>query len=140
MAKFGGSDMGLYGEEQFLYTKMKDMSTEERKLFLMQYSSLKKDRNIALILSVLFGHLGADQFYIGENSSGYIKIILTILASVFYFIFPIFVTLIVLGILGFIIVVHWTSIQNNVDVYNRTLGNNIQVFINKLREEKNNFK
>jgi len=119
---------------------MKDMNTEERNLFLMQYTSLKKDRNIALILSVLFGYLGADQFYIGKNSSGYIKIFLTILASVFYFIFPIFVTLIVLGILGFIIIGHWSSIQDDADIYNRTLGNNIQVFINKLSEEKNSSK
>jgi TM2 domain-containing membrane protein YozV len=140
MAKFGGSDMGLYGEEQFLYTKMKDMSTEERKLFLMQYSFLKKDRNIALILSILFGHLGADQYYIGETRTGLLKLLLTFLSLLFYFIFPIFVMIITLCVLGFFVIINWTTIQEETDTYNKNLGNNLRTFIMKLNEEKSNSK
>ena len=117
------------GEEKALFNRMNDMSYEEKQIFLKQYSFLRKDRNLALILSVLFGQFGIDQFYIDKKVTGFLKLILTSLTFLFYIIFPIAVAIITLGILYVFVISHWLSIQEKVCKYNREVGLNIEVYI-----------
>ncbi len=51
------------------------MTDQQKMLFMSQYSSEKKDRTIALILSIFLGELGIDRFYVGDVALGVIKLI-----------------------------------------------------------------
>jgi TM2 domain-containing membrane protein YozV len=55
-------------------TLMGDLSDQQRLLFTSQYDSIKKDRNVVLILSVIFGWLGVDRFMIGSFGMGLFKL------------------------------------------------------------------
>ena len=48
---------------------------QEKLIFTSQYSSDKKDRTIAIILSVIIGMLGVDRFYVGDTGLGIIKLL-----------------------------------------------------------------
>jgi TM2 domain-containing membrane protein YozV len=52
----------------------KDLSNEEKMQFDMQYSNQYKNPNTALILSLFFGGLGIDRFYIGDTGKGLVKL------------------------------------------------------------------
>jgi len=125
-------------EEEGLFDKMNDMNYEEKQIFLKQYSFLRKDKSLALILSILFGPYGIDQFYINDNKTGFIKLGLISLAALFYFIFHIAVAIITLGVLGVLVGINWLSIQEEVDEYNRNLRFKIEMYIKKMRETDNN--
>lgn len=127
-----------YSEEEGLFDKMNDMNYEEKQIFLKQYAFLRKDRSLALILSILFGPYGIDQFYINENRTGIIKLILASLAVLFYFIFHFAVAIITLGVLGVLVIANWLAIQEEVDEYNRNLRFKIEMYIKKMRETDNN--
>jgi TM2 domain-containing membrane protein YozV len=48
---------------------------EHRRLeFQMAYQGRKKDRTTALVLSLFFGTLGVDRFYLGQTGLGFLKL------------------------------------------------------------------
>ncbi len=49
---------------------MKDMTNEEKMLFLTEYSSEKKDVTIGVILALFLGGFGAHKFYFGQIALG----------------------------------------------------------------------
>ncbi|MGC8734678.1 MAG: TM2 domain-containing protein [bacterium] len=53
----------------------KKMNDEQKTLFLIYYTNEKRDNRIAVILSILYGYLGLDRFYVGDMLSGIIKFI-----------------------------------------------------------------
>ncbi|MGC8842521.1 MAG: TM2 domain-containing protein [bacterium] len=54
---------------------MRGMNEQQKLLFLSRYNAEKKDRTIALILSVLLGAYGVDRFYVGDITLGIIKLL-----------------------------------------------------------------
>ncbi len=52
----------------------KDLTPEQRMLFNSQLSASTKDRNTALILSVLLGWWGVDRFFVGDIGLGLLKL------------------------------------------------------------------
>ena len=52
----------------------KHLSNDERMQFDMQYSGNRKEPTTALILSIFFGNLGIDRFYIGNVGLGFAKL------------------------------------------------------------------
>jgi len=58
-------------EEQ---TIMQGLTEQQRLLFMSQFSSAKKDRNMVLIVSVIFGFFGLDRFMIGHFGWGILKL------------------------------------------------------------------
>lgn len=59
-------------EEQQL---TKNLSSDQKTLFTSQLSSVRKDRDIALVLSVLAGTWGVDRFYVGDIGMGLLKLL-----------------------------------------------------------------
>ena len=53
----------------------KGLTEQQKMLFMSQYDSVKKDPNIILILSVLFGYLGVDRFMLGDMGMGLLKLL-----------------------------------------------------------------
>jgi TM2 domain-containing membrane protein YozV len=53
----------------------KGMADQQKMLFMSQYDSVKKDPNMILILSVLFGYLGVDRFMLGDMGMGILKLL-----------------------------------------------------------------
>jgi hypothetical protein len=53
----------------------KGMTDQQKMLFMSQYDSVKKDPNMILILSVLFGYLGVDRFMLGDMGMGILKLL-----------------------------------------------------------------
>jgi len=51
------------------------LTDQQKMLFMTQYNSDKKDRTIAMVISVFLGYLGVDRFYVGDTKSGIIKLI-----------------------------------------------------------------
>lgn len=51
------------------------MSDQQKLMFMSQYNSEKKDRTIALVLSLLVGYLGIDRFYVGDIGLGILKLL-----------------------------------------------------------------
>ena len=58
--------------EQQMMTK--GLSPEQAMLFNSQLSSVKKDRDTVLILSVILGYWGVDRFYVGDMGMGLLKL------------------------------------------------------------------
>ena len=59
--------------EQHMLTK--EMSDQQRMLFSSQFLSEKKDRNLILVLSILFGTFGIDRFMVGSIGMGILKLL-----------------------------------------------------------------
>ncbi len=93
-----------------LASYQKDMTDQEILIFLSQYGSARKDRSIALILSVLFGWLGIDRFYAEDVGIGILK-------------------LLTLGGCGLIWIVDCFLIMGSVDDHNRHKAREIAAVI-----------
>lgn len=76
------------------------MTDQQKMIFTSQYASDKKDRTIALILSIVAGWLGVDRFYIGDIGIGILK-------------------LVTLGVCGIFALIDWFLIMGRADEYNR---------------------
>lgn len=62
------------------------MTDQQKMMFTTQYNSVKKDRTVALILSILVGTLGVDRFYVGDIVLGVVKFLTVGLCGVFWLI------------------------------------------------------
>jgi len=51
------------------------MSDHQKMAFLSQYNTVKKDRTIALVLSLFLGLYGIDRFYLGDVGLGVVKLV-----------------------------------------------------------------
>jgi TM2 domain-containing membrane protein YozV len=51
------------------------MNDNQKMLFMTQFNSAKKDRGVALCLSILLGGLGVDRFYVGDVGLGALKLL-----------------------------------------------------------------
>ena len=49
---------------------MKDMTSDEKMIFLTEYSSEKKDVTIGVLLALFLGGFGAHKFYFGQIALG----------------------------------------------------------------------
>jgi len=86
------------------------MTDQQKMMFLSQYNSEKKDRTIALLLSLLLGWLGADRFYVGDTGLGILK-------------------LLTLGVCGVMAFVDLFLIMGRADDYNRAKAQEIAAVI-----------
>ena len=86
------------------------MSPQQSYIFQAQYASLRKDRNLILVLSIFFGYLGVDRFLVGDIAIGLLK----------------FFTGGLFGILWFI---DWFLIRGRADEYNRRKANEIAMAV-----------
>lgn len=87
------------------------MTDQQKMMFLSQYNSEKKDRTIALVLSLLLGYIGVDRFYVGDTGLGILK-------------------LLTLGVCGIMTLVDWFLIMGRADEYNREKAREIATVIN----------
>ena len=62
-------------DDQDIAFLKRDLSDPERTQFDIQFSSRRKDPTIALILSLLFGMVGVDRFYLGQTGVGIAKLL-----------------------------------------------------------------
>ncbi len=83
-----------------LATMQQGLTDQQKMLFLSQYNSSKKDRTIALILSILLGTLGIDRFYVGSIGMGILKLLTA-------------------GLFGILWIIDWFFIMGKADDYNR---------------------
>ncbi|MFA5375940.1 MAG: TM2 domain-containing protein [Dehalococcoidia bacterium] len=51
------------------------MTDAQKMVFLSTYNGEKKDRTLALILSIFLGELGIDRFYVGDIGLGFGKLL-----------------------------------------------------------------
>lgn len=51
------------------------MTDAQKMVFLATYNGEKKDRTLALILSIFLGELGIDRFYVGDIGLGFGKLL-----------------------------------------------------------------
>jgi TM2 domain-containing membrane protein YozV len=102
--------------EAELMTLMQNMTEQQKMLFISQYNSAKKDRNIALILSVIFGSLGIDRFYVGDVLLGILKLLTG-------------------GCCGIWWIIDWFLIMGRVDEYNRQKAREIAYLIKGMASE-----
>jgi len=86
--------------EAELAALMQGMTEQQKMLFLSQYNAAKKDRNIALILSVVLGTMGIDRFYVGDVLLGVLKLFTAGCCLIWW-------------------IVDWFLIMGRVDEYNR---------------------
>jgi TM2 domain-containing membrane protein YozV len=54
---------------------MTAMTAEQRMLFQSQYVNAKKDRTVALLLTLFLGGLGAHRFYMGQVGLGIVYLV-----------------------------------------------------------------
>ena len=52
------------------FTLMRDMSEQQRMMFVSQYNNVKKDSTVAVLLCLFLGGLGAHRFYMGQIGLG----------------------------------------------------------------------
>ena len=97
MAEVGAAELQMFQQ---------GMTDQQRMIFLAQYGSEKKDRTVALILSVLLGYLGVDRFYLGDIGIGLLKLLTA-------------------GLCGLLWIIDWFLIMGNADVYNRRKAHEI---------------
>lgn|GEM_PF-1471978 len=91
------------------------MTAQQQMMFMQQYSSAKKDRTMALVLSLLAGGLGIDRFYLGDIGLGVGK-------------------LLTIGGLGLWTIIDWFLIMGRADQVNRQIAQDtamISVFMNQ---------
>ena len=55
------------------------MTDERRLLFKARYEPLRRQKNVALILSLTLGPLGVDRFYVGDICLGVLKLLIFLL-------------------------------------------------------------
>lgn len=55
-------------------TATKDLTDTDRLVFEAQYDRHRRDPAIATILSVVFGVIGVDRFYVGQVGAGFAKL------------------------------------------------------------------
>lgn len=91
MAEIGSAELLQFQE---------GMSEQQKMMFQSQYNSEKKDRTVALILSILFGSLGVDRFYLGDTGMGILKLLTG-------------------GVCGVLAIIDWFSIMGKADEFNR---------------------
>lgn len=87
------------------------LTDQQKILFQTQYNSVKKDRTIALILSILLGTLGIDRFYVGDLGMGILKLLTA-------------------GLFGVLWVIDWFLIMGRADRYN---GNKAQEILAAIK-------
>lgn len=97
MAEVGPAELATY---------QNGMTDQQKMMFMSQYSSDKKDRTVALVLSLLLGTVGVDRFYVGDTGMGILK-------------------LLTFGVCGLMVVVDWFLIMGRADQYNRTKAQEI---------------
>jgi TM2 domain-containing membrane protein YozV len=98
-----------------LTTYEADMTEHQQLLFQTEYNAVKKDRHIALALSVLFGTLGVDRFYIGNIGMGVLKLLTG-------------------GLCGILYVLDWFLIMGRTDDHNRAKAQEIAVAVKAMPE------
>lgn len=76
------------------------MTDQQKMVFMSQYSSEKKDRTIAIVLSLLLGYLGVDRFYVGDTGLGILKLLTG-------------------GLCGIMAFIDWFLIMGRADEFNR---------------------
>jgi TM2 domain-containing membrane protein YozV len=86
------------------------MTDQQKMIFMSQYSSEKKDRTTALILSVLLGGVGVDRFYVGDTGMGILKMV-------------------TLGGCGVLAIIDWFVISGKADDFNRKKAQEIAAAI-----------
>jgi len=101
MGQVGAAEVAIF---------QKGMTDTQKMMFISQYNSEKKDRTIALILSLLLGSLGVDRFYVGDTGLGILK-------------------LLTLGVCGIMVIIDWFRIMGRVDEYNRAKAREIATVI-----------
>ena len=105
---------------QFSITELsllqKDMNEQQKLMFITQYSSEKKDRSVALILSLLLGQFGIDRFYVGDIGLGILKLFTLGFAVIILMLTQSFI---ILGLIGIVWLLDLLFIMERVDNYNR---------------------
>lgn len=86
------------------------MTDNQKMMFMSQYNSEKKDRTIALVLSLLLGYLGIDRFYVGDTGLGILK-------------------LLTVGVCGIMTIIDWFLIMGRADEFNRVKAQEIATVI-----------
>lgn len=66
--------LGMTEMEAIAQTK-RDLTESEQTQFELQYTRMRKNPTTALILSILFGGIGVDRFYIGDIGLGVGKLL-----------------------------------------------------------------
>ena len=89
-----------------LVSMQEGLTDQQKMLFMSQYNSDKKDRTLALILSILLGTLGIDRFYIGDMGIGILKLLTA-------------------GVCGILWIIDWFMIMGKADEYNRSKARDI---------------
>jgi TM2 domain-containing membrane protein YozV len=79
---------------------VKDLTDQQKMLFMGQYESVKKDPGTILVLSILFGFSGIDRFMLGDMGLGIAK-------------------LLTLGGCGIWAMVDWFTAKSRANAYNR---------------------
>ena|SRR2546426_1067062 len=97
MAELGAAELMRYQE---------GMTDQQKMMFMSQYNSERKDRTMAIILSVVLGHFGVDRFYIGDTGMGILK-------------------LLTFGLCGILTILDWFTIMGKADDYNRAKASEI---------------
>jgi TM2 domain-containing membrane protein YozV len=92
---------------------IQDLTDSQRLLFSSQFDGAKKDRNMILVLSVIFGYLGVDRFIVGDIGIGILK-------------------LLTLGLCGILWLVDLFLIRGRVDEKNRQVANEIYMGIKMM--------
>jgi TM2 domain-containing membrane protein YozV len=54
---------------------MQQIPTDKQQLFMMQYTSVKKDSTVGVLLSLLLGGLGVHHFYMGNAGLGIVYLL-----------------------------------------------------------------
>ncbi|MGQ9662008.1 MAG: TM2 domain-containing protein [Kiritimatiellia bacterium] len=101
MAPVGAAELAMFQQ---------GMTDNQKIRFISQYNSEKKDRTIAMVLSIVLGYLGVDRFYVGDTGLGILK-------------------LLTFGLCGIMTVIDWFLIMGRVDEYNRTKAQEIAALI-----------
>ena len=74
--KLSGTEIRLSGTEmQEVAHAKRDLTESEQTQFELQYTRMHKNPTTALILSILFGGIGVDRFYIGDTGLGIGKLL-----------------------------------------------------------------
>jgi len=89
-----------------LVSMQEGLTDQQKMMFMSQYNSDKKDRTLALILSILLGTLGIDRFYIGDMGIGILKLLTA-------------------GVCGILYIIDWFMIMGKTDEYNRNKARDI---------------
>jgi TM2 domain-containing membrane protein YozV len=87
-----------------------NMTEQQKFLFQSQYSAVRKDRVLILVISIFLGGLGIDRFLVGDIGIGILKLLTG-------------------GICGILWVIDWFLIMGRVDDVNRRNATEIAMAI-----------